>query len=244
MESKNQILLICLLGIFLITLASARLGTYDVNDCVNIKVLSNCTQVNLTFIETNQETFVIDSPMQHLGGQTFNYTFCNTSYKAQYRYAWTESCVDCSGGLCGNDFMVNPTGVSLDESKSTMYMFILVISLLLFFGLMTIGIFLPVSNKKDQMTGYILQVNNLKYLKIVCIGFAYLVALVIMYLSWMITYSYLDMIFLSNIFRFIFTFMAILVLPFFILLVYILIANLVRDSKVKDALMRGLRIRE
>lgn len=101
-----------MLGIFLISFASASLGTFQKGDCVNIKVLSNCSLVYLSIIENNNETFIIDSPMENIAGQVWNYTFCNTTNVGNYNYIWDENCVDCSGGLCGNNFEITNAGRS------------------------------------------------------------------------------------------------------------------------------------
>jgi hypothetical protein len=59
----------------------------------------------------------------------------------------------------------------------------------------------------------------------------------------MLSYSYLDMDFLSNILRMVFTSMAVLTLPGFIIFTYILIANLIKDTKVSELLERGFTVR-
>jgi hypothetical protein len=80
-------------------------------------------------------------------------------------------------------------------------------------------------------------------IKILSLVFAYLVAMFMAYFSWMISFAYLDMDFLSTIFQFLFYAEAILLLPLFIVGTYVFIANWVRDSKVHEALLRGFKIR-
>ena len=146
-------------------------------------------------------------------------------------------------GAITEAFQVTPTGNSLDSAKSLAYILIFIISFLIFIGLLIIGIALPVSNKRDEMTGYILAVNNLKYLKMFCLGLAYVTLVFMSYFVYNFSYAYLDMTFMTNIFYFIFIGLAYLTLPLFILSSFFTIANLVRDSKVADLLSRGLRTR-
>jgi hypothetical protein len=103
--------------LFIIPFISANLGTFKQNDCVNIRVLSNCSSVDLVEIDDGTNTYIINSAMENLGGQTFNYSFCNTSKLGTYAYSWDEDCVDCSGGLCGNSFEVSSTGEIYDQSN-------------------------------------------------------------------------------------------------------------------------------
>jgi hypothetical protein len=59
----------------------------------------------------------------------------------------------------------------------------------------------------------------------------------------MICYAYLDMDFVTSIFRVLFTAQVVLVLPMFIVGTYFVIANAVRDNKIGDMLSRGLKTR-
>jgi hypothetical protein len=94
------------------------------------------------------------------------------------------------------------------------------------------------------MTGYVIATSNLKYLKLVFLGLAFIMSTFLSYFIWMIGYSYLDMDFFSNIMRFIFNIHIALMLPLFILFVYLTISNLVRDSKISEMLTRGFKVRE
>lgn len=242
-NSSISILLIILLIIILPSITSANLGTFKQGNCISIRVLSNCSNINLVEVTSFNQTFVINSAMTHIGGQTFNYTFCNTSQLGMYSYSWNDFCIDCSEGQCGNSFFVTVTGQESSTSKAISYVLIWIIGLFVFLGLLIVGIYLPAENNRDQMTGYILDVNNLKYVKIFALLFAYLVAMFMAYFSWMICFAYLDMAFLSSIFQFLFYAELVFVLPIFVVGVYILIANWIRDSKISEMLLRGFKLK-
>ena len=167
----------------------------------------------------------------------------NFSETEQYNYG-----IDCHhtflGGSTSGAYIVNPLGDELTSSKAFLYILLFVVSILIFIGLSIFGIYLPVSNKKDELSGYILAVSNLKYLKYLSLAFAYLVSIIISYLAWMISYAYLSMNFLSKLFQFAFYFQAVVALPLFILFTYINITNLIRDSEVGELLSRGLTVKE
>ena len=127
-----MLLLMVALAIVQLPLIKADLGTYKVNTCVNIRVLANCSSVNLTEVSNRNNTFIINKAMTNIGGQTFNYTFCNTSEVDTYTYSWNPSCYDCANGNCGNSFNITPSGFS----NLTSFYFII---LLLGFGIMILG---------------------------------------------------------------------------------------------------------
>ena len=116
---KNKLLLSLMLGIIMISLigiTSASLGTFKQNQPVDIRVLANCSSIDLIEVNDGTTTYVINSAMTNLGGQTFNYTFENTGKIGTYSYSWNNPCVDCATNECGNSFEVTSTG---DESKDS-----------------------------------------------------------------------------------------------------------------------------
>ena len=127
-----------LIMIFLILLflpmVSSSLGTFKQNECVPIRVLANCLVINITEVTINNNySYVLNKPMTDLGGQTFNYSFCNTSQLGFYTYSWDNPCVDCSQGDCGNSFIVNGSGQ--DVSTTQVILIIIGLTAMLIFAL-------------------------------------------------------------------------------------------------------------
>lgn len=104
--------------VFFMSIANANLGTFKQNDAVSIRVLANCSSVNLTEVNDGTTTYVINSVMTNLGGQTFNYTFSNTSKIGTYTYSWNNPCVDCASSDCGNSFEITSTGDTSVDSQT------------------------------------------------------------------------------------------------------------------------------
>lgn len=127
----NKILLTLIVGIFLISFVSASLGTFTQNECVPIRVLANCSEVNITEVTNKAGTFDLNSPMSYLGGQTFNYSFCNTSIVGEYSYSWNNPCVDCSQDNCGNSFEVTASGNLIKSGESGTLIMSIVIMLII-----------------------------------------------------------------------------------------------------------------
>jgi hypothetical protein len=237
------ILTVIVLTVMLSQSVYANLGNVKQGNCINLMVLSNCSSINLTHVQDSNSTYIINKLMTKLGGQTFNWSFCDTYDLDHYLYSWNDPCIDCSNGGCGNEFYVTATGKDLTISKAVTYILIFLVSLLIFLGLLVVGIYLPSSNNVNEMTGYVIAVSNLKYVKMLCLAVSYIVLIFISYFIWQVSYAYLDLDFMTNIFRFIFIFLIALLLPLFILSMFLTIANAVRDHKLAEMLSRGLNVR-
>lgn len=240
----KKLLLTLILGMFLISFASAleTLGTFKQGEEIRIsQVCSDATYINISSIAyPNSSVAISNIEMTSAGSGEFYYDFSLTETTGTYQ---VRGISDGCEGTFATSFEITATGKSLTPEKATSYSIIFFISLLIFVGLLWVGIALPSNNKSDEFTGYILAVRNIKYVKYVLLGFSYITLVWISYFTWMMSYAYLDFEFLTTIFRFIFTFLAVATLPLFILFVYLTITNLIRDSQVADALMRGLRVK-
>lgn len=129
MKILNSLLMFGFALILLMSFTSAGLGTFEQNEVVNIRVLANCSSVNLTEVNDGETTYVINSPMTHLGGQTFNYSFLNTSKIGTYSYSWNNPCVDCASNECGNSFEITVTGNKVTQQQINL----IIISLIVLF---------------------------------------------------------------------------------------------------------------
>lgn len=107
-----------MLIVLMVNFTSAGLGTFQQNEVVNIRVLANCSTVNITEVNNGETTYIINKAMNNLGGQTFNYSFSNTSKIGTYSYSWNNPCVDCASNECGNSFEVTSTGDTSMDSQT------------------------------------------------------------------------------------------------------------------------------
>ena len=203
---------------------------------------NNATQCNITYIQSPNGTQTAFSIIMGKSGQVFSSTMASGNFSQIGTTCVGITCTDSiqieTGTVCRD---VSVIGQTLSGAKSSTYIIIIIISLLIFVGLIILGLALPSKNDSDEMTGYIIAVSNIKYVKMLCLAFAYLVAIFIAYLSWMLSYAYLDMQFLADMFRILFYGELIALLPLFIIFTYILIANKVRDMKIGEMLSRGLK---
>ena len=234
--------------LFLLPLATAEVQTLPhpvkTLSCVNLpQIYANSTFQNITTIQLPDETVMtIQDKMTNSGGGYFNYTFCNTTQNGEYIVNGIGD-IDGTTTTWNYQFTVNPLGKVFTSQQATLYTLIFVIAMILFLICVGFGIYAPSGNSRDEMTGYIFAVSNMKYVKMFLLAISYLFLVLIVYFGYIISYGYLDMDFLGNLFYFAFYTMIVLILPLFIIGVYVIISNLIRDSAVAEMLSRGLHVK-
>lgn len=246
---KNK-LLICflimlILGItFFILVKPVKAETYKLDSLVNlVQTCNNCTFCNVSKIIYPNGTIFLTNLQMTQDSNSYNYILTNNYTGILGEYNWWYICGNSVEIATGKlTFSITATGKELTSSKSITYILIFIISFIVLIVLLIVGIALPVKNNTDELKGYIVSISLLKYFKIFCLGLAYLMALFISYMAYIMAYSFLDMDFITNIFRTIYTILLILVLPLFIFLMYFTIVKWIDDSKIADMLSRGLHI--
>ena len=102
----KKVILTIILGIFLISMASASLGKFEQYECINIKTILNATSVNISTISYPNGTVAVSNQAMSKTASTFNYTFCNTSTTGTYIYDYFTD----EGKVYVNDFEITPMG--------------------------------------------------------------------------------------------------------------------------------------
>ena len=136
----TKILLTIILGIFLISLASAEvqtLGTFKRFECISLtQTCDNCTYVNISSVAYPDSSVALSENVMTKDNTFYNYTFCNTSQLGDY-------IVSGFGDLDGDqttwnyDLKITETGIK-DKSILDNALIILLIALGIIF--LTIGI--------------------------------------------------------------------------------------------------------
>jgi len=125
--NKLVISMSILIMVIMVSLVSASLGTYKQNDCVQIKTILNATWVNISTISYPNSSLAVSNQGMSQTGQTFTYSFCNTSNLGSYVYDYFDS----NGDVYVNDFIISPTGNEKINSGEGMSIFGSVIVLVL-----------------------------------------------------------------------------------------------------------------
>jgi len=185
-----------------------------------------------------------DLILEGYNGVDFAATLDAGNFSTNGIYAWVIQCNATNEiAFAAGSITVSPLGKEFTIQQSILDSIIFIIAILIFIGLIVAGVYLPSGNHKDSITGYISSVNNLKYLRILCFAFAYLVLMLIMYFAWMMCFAQSNLIFLTDLFRVAFWTQVYLIVPLFIVGVIIVIIHAVEDSKVAEALGMNLRIK-
>lgn len=106
---NKVILFISLITLMLfVPIVNADLGTFKQNDCVNIKTILNTTAVNISTISYPNSSLALSNLEMTKTGQTFNYSFCDTSPLGTYTYDYfdVEGNVYVNTFKIGNDILI------------------------------------------------------------------------------------------------------------------------------------------
>ena len=168
---------------------------------LNGAIPSPSTTFNISLYYQNGSVYVNNTQTAAQGSGSFNYT---VTFPSTETYEVKMFCTDGTNSFSDEGYyIITPTGTQLSTSQSVTYILIFIVSLIIFAGLLLAGIYIPKDNRRDQFTGYIIAVENTKYIKYLCIMFAYLVALFIAFFSYSMCFSYLDFPYMANILYFI-----------------------------------------
>jgi len=191
---KNKIILTIIVGLFLISMASASLdslGTFQQDECFNIsQTCATCTYVNISSVSSiNDSNLISNVPMTDFGNGEWRYKFCNTSTLGRYdvKGMGDVSGVDSSFAIY---FDITYKGYVVSSSQATLYAILLLVFIFIFI-ITILGINqLPSSNTQDE-EGKILSISYLKYLRPVGWFFLWMLFIAILFLSSNIAFAFL-----------------------------------------------------
>ena len=233
---KKIILILFIL--ILIPLVSSKLGEFKQNECMEIKTILNATLVNISTISYPNSTVVVtNEPMTKIG-QTFNYTFCNTTVPGVYIYDYFT----LGGDVYVNDFEVTYTGEKVTQEQIYIYLFGLGFLIFLIFGLIYIINKLPSRDSTDE-TGTIVQINNLKHLRSVFWVIIWGFSLAIVFILSNLSIAYIPNNMLGDLLFVVFQIMfwiTIIGVPIRIILIF---AKIFKDKEMKRMIARGAEFR-
>lgn len=222
--------------IFLISLASADLGTYQVDNCVELRATLNTTAgVNVSVYYPNSSIALQNQNMTNLYGQVYSHSYCLTSNQGEYYFVYC----DVNGENCLEDnFTITGTGNELTLPRTIMTLGLF--SLMIFLFVVTLGTipFIPKGDNKDS-DDKLMSVNSLKHLNKVMYAFAWLLMIVIIFFASNISYAYLDGELFGLLFHRIFLIMMGLSLPMAVVWFGWLLVSILQDKKTEKLLYRG-----
>ena len=234
--------MVLILGIFLISLASASLeflGSFEQNKCMNIsQTCVTCSYVNISSVSSNENSNLISNvEMIYFGNGEWRYEFCNTSDLGRYD-------VKHMGDINGVDdtdtfyFKVTPDGKEFTTQNSISYLGFILIILFTFFLTMYGAGRIEWKSKRNS-EGKILTINNFKYVKILLYTLAYFELMFLFGLSYKVCRE-ADIEGFAQFFNFIYQLFLNLMYPLMIALIIIIFVIWISNRKLHERLKLGL----
>ena len=139
---KWNLITLVIIGIFLLSSASADLGTYKQSQNVSIRANINATSVNTTIYFPNSSIADLNQAMTNTYGDIWTYNFTETEVLGTYRYDFCDQ----DGSNCKEDsFTITSTG----DEFSTAGAIVLWIAVF-FFLLLGAFLFTGFTNKENK----------------------------------------------------------------------------------------------
>ena len=201
---------------------------------------SGNAQCNVTIFSPNVTLLVNNQAMTNQIS-FHNYSLINTDTTSKGVYEYRILCQD---GIYSNfesfNFEVTPTGTSPTIAQTLFYA--LMILLAVGFFLITLYGFLRIewSNQRDP-EGYLININDMKYVKIILFFFMYALLIWLSFLGMAVNNNFLYFDLGTNMFENIFYVLTAGIYPLILGLVAIGIISYINDKKLEEVFTRGLR---
>lgn len=237
--------------ILLIGIASAT--TYKQSTPVDLKVpctnstdglCSDSASCNITIIDPENKEVISNLTMtnQMMFRLYFNFTLNETHTRKNGEYSRIVYC--CDNNECGistANFNINVGGKELTTGEGLVYVIFLIASIFIFLLCLWGALIIPFKNQRDE-EGRVVSVNDLKYLKIVCIVLSYILLMWIFGILRSITSSFAILDGASKLFYYLFWIMFSFVWPAIVLSLLFTLIVFLESKKLKKAIDRGIPV--
>lgn len=233
------ILVLIISILMIVPLGSASLGTFKKDLCISlIQNCDNCTYVNVTSVLFPNGTLRYINTSMTENANDYNYTFCDTSGLGEYTYT---TCGNLDGLLTCESikFYITPTGTSLSTGQSIIYLIFLIASICCFMLCLYYSIKIKWKHERDE-DGFIIKVNDLRYLKILLIGFCYILLVSISGLLRGITANFIPEIGVYGLFEWIYWILFAGLYPVIICSATFALMAFLSNKKLNRSLLRGI----
>lgn len=204
---------------------------------------TSAASCNITVFSPNKTVLVSFQPMSFSStAQTYNYTVPSANVSQFGEYCYDVTCVasplNQTDSFC---IQVNPIGANSSVQESLIYIAMMIFIGILFCVCFYYGFMIPFSNTRNEYQE-IIDINWKKYLKMFCIGMAYLLLVVEIYFVWNLSFGYLYLRSLSEFFRTVYVILFSLSWGIIPLIVIICIVKLFSDRNVQNLINKGIPV--
>ena len=251
---NNQILVIGILFLLVVPLSSAGDDVVIRQDIAT--QLNRACFVNGTFCGNSATTFFCNFTMTRPDGiviknnlpmqdrdSFYNISLNISDVSERGSHPGIMSCTD--GAVHGEDtfnIIITGTGFILSTSQALIYVLVLALSLVLF-GMALIGAIRIKWTHPRNSEGKIINMNNLRYVKLFLWFMNYVILIWITFLMWNITDGFLNFNVASAFFQVVFKALLGFMFPIIAITFVTMVINLVLDKKLRKKISRGARFR-
>ena len=239
----KKLLLFLIIGLFLISFASSTdLGTSKQGDCISLyQYCDDCTYVNLTAIQYPNGTTTTMNLGMTKDDVNYNYTFCNTTYLGTYFYTVKG---DKAGAVSVErlSFEVTGGGATPTTAQALMYGIVLFILLILFIGSLLWFNSIQWGHYTAE-EGVIVQVNEDRTKKLLLFFSSYLLFLLFSFVGKSMAENFMFLDDTPVFFDVVFNILLVSIAPVLICVIVLAIITTIADTKLHEALLRGLEVR-
>jgi hypothetical protein len=243
---KNKLILLSIL-ILVMPLVLAETEIYPVNKDVDLKftcttnnaIPSNLSTFNITISYPNGTTFIDNKNTTILGNGAFSYT---TNFPVLGIYPVQMFCYDSTYSYSNTGtYEITALGDTLSTSESIIYFIFLLASIGLFFLCLYYSVKIQWKHQRDE-DGYVINVNDLRFVKIFTIAMSYVLLLSIVGLLRSITANYIPEIGVYRIFEWIYWLMLSGLYPIIVCSLIFALVIFISNKKLQNAIDIGVPI--
>lgn len=206
-----------------------------------IQNCGNCTYNNVSSVTYPNSTQAIGQVAMTQLGTLYSFNYNKTDALGTY-------IVNGFGDLDGvktswsYTFNITNTGTEATIAQAIIYFIAILLLSALFAFCFYWAVSLPWSHTRDE-DGYILQFNDLRYVKMMMWFVSYILLIGISWLAYNITWGLLSFNTAGNIFNFVYWFLISLLFPILVLFAITTVVNFIFGKKLQDAMRGGIRLK-
>ncbi len=253
----RKLMTIFLLAMFLISFSGTAAGEEVTSEFTaktgdNIEIIEYCSidgfpcdqnfLCNMTVINPKRVTVITNDVMINQTDNFYNISL-NSSNSAEIGlYEKTAYCDNgINNGTRTSYFTLTSTGIKSTIAQSIFYAIMFVISFFLFVSSIYAAVRIPFSNKIQD--GILFDINYFKYAKMLLWVASYLLFIWVIYMTWIVSSSFLVLPLVSTFFFAILRFAIAFLFPALVIFFLFMFITYIEDVKLKKILTRGLQPR-
>lgn len=214
-----------------------KINLFDLNNSIVSDTANNCS----LYIYKPDNSLLVSNVSMSSNAGYYNYTLSSGQINTTGKYGAVVNCLGNNnvGAISSFTFFITTSGFILSNAQAIVYTTLLFITIIFFSFCLYFGLKIPFKNNRNQ-EGKIVSINDFKFLKIFLLALSYIILLAIFWIGLNISEGFLFNPVTSIVFRIGYIFMYSLILPVFLISIFISFSVYFMDKKVKKRILRGI----